>query len=145
MQRLLVLVMTTALLTATPLIAEDLISKSYEFKPDVTLEIGAVNGQGLRLDFARFKVPAVVDGRVQRTGGLVTVDVALSNVGEDSSRAGIAVALFDGNGRLVGVASGGSRWSAIRAGRQKNYRMIFEDVNGFAHTARTFQISFESK
>jgi hypothetical protein len=137
--------LTMLVLVAMPLSADDLVSKNYQFKPDTTLEIGAANDRGLRLDSVRFKVPPTTDGRIHRTAGLVTVDVALSNVGTDSNRAGIAIALFDAKSRLVGVASGGSRFSALRAGRQKTYRLVFDDVNGLAHTATTFQVSVESK
>ena len=139
------MLVTMLALVSMPLVADNLVSKTYEFKADVTLEIGAANDAGLRLDFVRFKVPSAEDGRIRRTGGLVTVEVGLSNTGNASNRAGIAVALFDENQRLIGVASGGSRWSAIRAGRQKSYRMVFDDVNGLANTATTFQISVESK
>ena len=136
---------TLLLVASMPLVADDLVSKHFDFKAGTTLEIGAATDRGLRLDSVRFKVPPAHDGKIRRTSGLVIVDVALSNTANASSRAGIAVALFDADLRLIGVASGGSRFSPLRAGRQKSYRLVFDDVNGLAHTATTFRISIESK
>jgi len=123
----------------------DLISKTYEFKKDTTLSIGESNADGLRVDTIRFSLPATVGGSHMRTGGLPRVEISLSNTGEDSRKLGIAVALFDADGRMVGVASGGSGISALKAGRQKTYKLVFDDLNRDAFRARTFQVSVESK
>jgi hypothetical protein len=125
--------------------AAQLLSRSYEFKQGATLELGVATEDGLRVDTLRFNVPATTGGRYHRTGGAVTVDVALSNTAEAASKVGIAVALFDDQSRLLGVASGGSRLVALKPDRQKTYRLIFEDVNAEAFRAATFQISVESK
>jgi hypothetical protein len=139
---LLVLVLLTLVLPAR---GAGRFSKNYEFKTDVRLEIGVATGDGLRLDWVQFKVPAVAEGRDYRTGGLVMMEAGLSNTAGESLSGGIAVALFDGEGNLVGAASGGSRLTSIRSGRQKSYRVVFEDVNAHAYKARTFQITIESK
>lgn len=126
-------------------VSADLISKKYEFKKDTTLNIGESNADGLRADTIRFSLPATVGGDNMRTGGLPRVEVALSNTGPNSRKLGIAVALFDSDGRMVGVASGGSTLSLLKAGRQKTYRLVFDDLNQDAFRARTFQLSVESK
>ena len=55
------------------------------------------------------------------------------------------VALFDEQGRLLGVASGGSRVNALKPSRQRTFKLVFDDVNREAYKAKTFQISIESK
>lgn len=131
-------------LAATPGHAE-LISKSFEFKQGVKLEIGTETESGLRLDAVQFKLPAQKGGKVVRTGGLVQAEVTVSNVGDRSRKVGIAIAMFDSVGRLIGVASGGNRIAPLKKNRQQSFRLTFDDVNGLAHRAETFQISLESK
>ena len=55
------------------------------------------------------------------------------------------MALFDEQRRMLGVASGGSQVSGIRAGRQRTYKLVFDDVNALVHETATFQISVEVK
>ena len=120
-------------------------SERFDFKADVTLQIGAVATDGIRVDSVRFNLPLPKGGRVSRTAGPAKVTVAISNAGPIARRLGVAVALFDAQGRLVGVASGGSRLTHLKAGRQKRYKLIFEDVHAEIAGATTFQISVESK
>jgi hypothetical protein len=122
-----------------------LFSKRYQFEHDVILEMSATTPDGLRLDSVRFKMPATTNDRLTRTGGLLTARVAVSNTADKPHKAGLAIALFDDEGRLLAVASGGSRFSGIKPGRQKMFTLVFEWVNAQAHKASTFHISLESK
>ena len=133
------------LLVLAPLDEASLLSKEYHFKDNVKLEIGESTSDGLRLDSVRFQLPATVGEKYSRTGGVVKVEVAISNVTGAALKAGIAVALFDEMNRLVGVASGGSKLMAVKGNRQKNYVLVFDNVNGEAYKATTFLISIESK
>jgi len=125
--------------------AAALLSESFEFKRDVSLSVGSTTEDGLRLDTVRFRLPARVDGGARRTAGLASVEVAISNTGQQARKLGVAVALFDEQRRLVAVASGGSRIGGVKPGRQKVFKLVFEDVNERVHDAATFQISVESK
>ena len=58
---------------------------------------------------------------------------------------GIAIALYDDEGHLLGVASGGNRISPVRPDRQKTFHLVFEGVTAEAHKATAFQISLEAK
>jgi hypothetical protein len=120
-------------------------SERFAFKPGVTLQIGSVATEGIRVDSVRFDLPLAKGGRVSRTAGPATVTLAVSNTGNRARRLGVAVALFDEQGQLVGVASGGSRLASLKTGRQKHYKLIFEDVHGEIAKATVFQISVESK
>lgn len=122
-----------------------LMSRQYEFKPGVILEIAASTEDGLRLDNIRFQVPSKVSGKILRVSGLFTAEVAVSNMSGSPTKVGVAIALFDPEGRLVGVASGGNRLGAIKAGRQKSFTLVFDDVNSFFDAAKTFQITIESE
>lgn len=133
-----------AILASTATFAE-LVSKKYEFKEGVTLEVGADTGDGLRIDTVRFQLPTTPGGRYLRTLGIVSAEVTVSNSSENSGKIGIAIALFDAEGRLVGAANGGTKLMPVKPGRQKTYTLIFEGVNSAAHSTTTFQISFESK
>lgn len=126
-------------------LASHLFSKTYEFKGGATLDVGADVEPGLRLDSVRFLVPAPGDGGTARAGEAAQVEVAISNTGTTGRRIGIALALFDAQGRLLGVASGGDRLFPLKAGRQATYLLRFGGVNAEAASASRFQISLETR
>ena len=122
-----------------------LLSKSYQFKPGVSLELGVPADGGLRLDSVEFTMPAPGGRRFLKFGGNVVAEVAVSNGGSEPRKIGLAIALFDKEGRLVGVASGGSKLIAIKPERQSVYSLVFDDLNRSASRAVSFQISLEPK
>jgi len=131
-----------ALMILTPATRAGLLSKTYEFKPDVFLEIGATTDDGLRLDNVRFQMPSAT---AVRTAAEATVTVSITNTSDTSKRVGMGIALFDDAGRMVGVVAGGTRLMPLKAGKQKIYKLIFEHVYVEAPRATTFQVSVESK
>ena len=141
--RLVMLAVCVFVLTLPPSAA--LLSKSYQFKPDVTLELGVPGDGGLRLDSVHFTLPAPGGRRFLKFGGNVVAEVAISNGGKEARKIGLAIALFDKEGRLVGVASGSSKLIAIKPDRQSIYSLVFNDLNRSASRAVTFQISLEPK
>jgi hypothetical protein len=140
----LVLWALTLSLLATPAAQADTFSKKYRFVLDKTLETGETLGDGMRLDSVQFVMPAT-DGKILRIGGVPEAVVAISNMSQESVKVGIAVAVFDEEGRLLGVASGGSAMRGIRALRQVGYSLKFDWVNGEMTKAATFQVSVETK
>lgn len=122
-----------------------LLSKSYVFKPGTLLEVGAEIDEGLRLDKVRFVLPASEGGKLVRTAGLAHAEVSISNTGPASRRVGIALALFDDDNRLLGVASGGMKLFPIKAGRQETYTLVFDNVNAEIPRATKFQITIEPR
>jgi hypothetical protein len=145
MRRVLSGTLGLAVILASVAAAAGLVSKRYEFKDGVLLEIGASTPGGLRLDSVQFRLPGRNGDRLARAGGLVRARVAVSNTTEKPLKAGLAVALFDDEGRLLSVASGGTNVRAIRPGRQKRFTLMFEGANAEAHRASTFLISLEAK
>jgi hypothetical protein len=140
--KILIAIAFVVLFIQIPVVNAGLVSKSYEFKPGTTLEIGASTDDGLRVDLVRFVMPS---STAVRTASEAGVEVAISNTSEKSQRVGVAVALFDAQGRMVGVASGGTKFMPIKPGRQKSYKLVFDSVYVESPRATTFQISVESK
>jgi hypothetical protein len=138
---LLVLVAATALDDARA----GLVSREFQFKAGTILEVGAETPERLRIDNVRFDAPSKVSGKLVRLGGVFEAEVAVSNGGNESARAGIAIALFDDEGRLVGAASGGSKVVSIKPGRQKSFTLVFDGVTAEAERATRFHITLETK
>ena len=109
------------------------LSKRYEFKGGVTLEMAADTTSGLRLDTVRFQVPAARGDRLMPTGGPLTAAVAVSNTAGKSHMVGLAIALYDDDGHLLAVASGGNRIAPIRPDRQKTFNLVFEGRQRSSH------------
>ena len=124
--------------------AGTLFSKTFQYKPATVLTIGADIEPGIRVDSVRFRIPSGEGGRVSRAGDSVQAEVAISNIGAESRRMGVALALFDDGGRLLGVASGGDRMIPLKPGRQATYVLTFAMVNAESPSTTRFQISVET-
>jgi hypothetical protein len=133
----------TALAMSTPAVAAALTSKQYEYKPAVKLTTDVDLGEGLKLDSVMFRPPSSV-GRGFWKSGLLKVDVAISNFGQEAKKFGIAIALFDDNGRLLGVATHGTSFP-LKPERQAVYTLDFTNVNSEVFKATKFMISVEPK
>lgn len=129
---------------AAPVRAE-LFTKKYLFKPEVILEMHVALGKTVRLDTVRFLLPSKPKSGMIRVGGLAKAEVAISNTSNESLKIGVAMALYDDDERLLGVASGGSRFLAIKSNRQSTYTLVFDDVNLEIDKATSFQISVETR
>jgi hypothetical protein len=118
--------------------AADLISKSYLFKEGVTLRIGERTPDGIRLDDVRFGTRRLARSPTD----VMLARVSVSNEADVPIEVGVAVALFDEQERLVGVASGGP--ANVRPERSRVLDLTFEGVGRAAGRAATFRISVES-
>lgn len=129
--------------TATDARAE-LFSKAYTFKADTTLQVGAEIPGGLRLDSVEFTLPKDEAAQSSVFSG-PKVKVAISNLGATSITVGIAIAVTDADGRLVGVASGGTKLFPLRAARQMVYSLDINSVKAELASGTVFRISIEPK
>ena len=62
-----------------PMSGAELLSKSYVYKNDITLELGVATGDGLRIDSVRFHAPSG-GGGVLRTGDRMSAEISVSNI-----------------------------------------------------------------
>ena len=132
-------------IVAAPDVSAAPLSKRYEFKGGVTLEMAVAAESGLRLDTIRFHVPTPDGERLLGVDGTVTARVAVSNTADRPFMVGLAIALYDDEGHLLGVASGGNLVTAVKPNRQQTFNLVFEGLNSEAHKAKTFQIGLEAK
>jgi len=135
------LVMAAAMVFVASDARAELFSKAYTFKPDTTLQVGADMPAGLRLDSVEFVLPK--DGAASGTFDGPKVKVSISNLGAASAKIGVAIAITDEAGRLVGVASGGTKIFPLRAGRQIVYTLSIDSVRAELASATVFRISVE--
>jgi hypothetical protein len=136
------LVMAAALALGAGDARADLFSKAFAFKPDTTLTINAEVPGGLRLDSVEFVLPKEDPGQ----GGTFTgpkIKVSISNLGTTAEKVGIAIAVTDADGKLVAVASGGTKLFPLRADRQIVYTLPIENVRAALTTGTVFRISIE--
>ena len=119
----------------------ELFSKAYSFKPDTTLQVGAEIPGGLRLDSVEFVLPKS-DVQAGTFSG-PKVKVSISNLGTASAKIGVAIAITDDDGRLVAVASGGTKLFPLRADRQIVYTLSIDGVKAELSKGTVFRISIE--
>ena len=119
----------------------ELFSKAYTFKPGTTLEMNSEMPGGLRLDSVEFVLPS--DGK--QTGSLSgpKVKVSISNLGTTAAKVGVSIAVTDADGRLVGVASGGTKLFPLRGDRQIVYTLSVDGVRTELAAGTVFRISVE--
>ena len=124
-----------ASLTASPLLAGDFVTKSYEFKPNRVLEVGLELPGGVRFDTIEFKV-----GGRDKPRAIVTV----SNFSKESTKIGIAIAVVNADGHLLAAASGGTKAFPLRTERKMDYSISFDDVVSHFGDAVAFRIAIET-
>ncbi len=130
---------------AFPSGAGELFARTYKFKPGVRLEIGAEVTAGLRLDHVRFYRSASLGRRMLGGDDRWHVEVRLTNTGQSPERFGIAFAVLDEEGQLLGVASGGSKLLPVKPGRHSYYTLTFEDVHRELDRAASFMVAVEPR
>ncbi len=133
------------LAVALALVASDaraeLFSKAYSFKPDTALQVGAEMPGGLRLDSVEFVLQK--DPNEGGTFNGPKIKVSISNLGTAAVKVGVAIAITDVDGRLVGVASGGTKLFPLRADRQIVYTLSIDGVREELSKGTVFRISVE--
>ena len=135
------LVLAVALVLVASDARAELFSKAYAFKPGTALTIGAEMPGGLRLDSVEFVLQK--DPNDSGTFNGPKVKVKVSNLGKTSVTVGVAIAITDVDGRLVGVASGGTKLFPLRADREIVYTLMIDGVRAELASGTVFRISIE--
>lgn len=133
-----------ALFLASPIAtAGDFVSKKYNYKPGTKLELGAAVNDVV-METIIFKLPGEAKGKRFSFAGNFKADVEIANKSKTDVKVGLAIALFDAQGSLVGVGSGGSKmFFDIKSGKKKEYTATFYYVTENIEEATTFQITLE--
>jgi hypothetical protein len=145
-RRIAMAVVAAALLAASSASARAaLLTKTYQFKPDIVLQVGESVEGGLRLDSIQIFLPSSTGVPGMRTGGVPRAEISISNLGTSRQMFGLAIVLLDDEGRLLGAANGGPRVFPLRPNRQGTFRLVLDGVNGEAYKATQFKIALETK
>jgi hypothetical protein len=105
----------------------------------VTLRNGDIAIRGYR-----FMRPVRIMQKTPFVDAAPSLDVDVVNEGTQKQDFAIAVALFDRQGRLVGVGTG-DHTGKLEPGETKEVKVVFRDVNQDAIRATTVQMSLELK
>jgi hypothetical protein len=133
--------MAAAFIFASSDARAELFSKAYAFKVGTTLEINSEVPGGLRLDSVEFVLP-----KEGSPGGTFTgpkVKVSISNLGTVPLKVGVAIAVTDADGKLVAVASGGTKLFPLRTDREIVYTLPIDNVRAELTKGTVFRISIE--
>ena len=120
------------------------LSKSYEFKANTPLQVGLDLGDGVKFDSIEFVLPVKEGDGPTPLFDQPKAKVTISNLGGASVKIGIALAVVDVEGNLVGAGTGGTTLLPLRAGRQMVYSIGFDDLRERLATGSAFRISFET-
>ncbi|HEX6852570.1 MAG TPA: hypothetical protein VF139_14335 [Candidatus Polarisedimenticolaceae bacterium] len=137
-------ILAAVLALASTARADGFVSKSYEFKANKPLQVGIELGDGAKFDSIEFVLPEPQGDKPTPLFEQPKAKVTVSNLGEASVKIGIALAVVDGEGNLVGAGTGGTKLIPLRAGRQMVYSIGFDDVRQHLSTASAFRITFET-
>jgi len=134
------IVIAAILLTTLALPAEATV-RSFQgsLAQDDIVSIAAEN-TGIKVLNYRFVRPLRSEGGLFK-GNEPTMDLTITNEGDEPRGFSVAVALFDLEGKLVGVAS--DTPGKLKPGVTEELSLSFRHLNRFAKYAKTFTLSIE--
>lgn len=115
-------------------------SARYKFEGNKWLSLDLAVGD-VRLDVIKFEWPATLM-RV-KTGYKATVKV--TNGSSAQARIGLAVVLYDADGKLVGAGTAGTTLGTIDPGDSAQFTIDFDHVTERLEQASQFQIALETR
>lgn len=115
-------------------------SALYKFEPNKLLGLDLAVGE-VRAEAVRFEWPATLM-RV-KTAYKATVKVA--NGSSHQVRVGIAIALYDADGRLIGAGTTGTTLGTVDPGDAAQFTVEFNHVSQRLEEASKFHIALEAK
>jgi hypothetical protein len=115
-------------------------SQRYSFRWDTTLAItGEVDGLKINNIFFNKRTIGLLKGAEFGTRAVVNV----TNTANATRTPGFAVAVFDAQDRLVGVATGGPKIGGVSAGETEDFDLSFHQVLDRIPNADHFYLSIE--
>jgi hypothetical protein len=130
-----------SLALASPLSAQ-LITKRFDWQPvggiqKVDMQMNDVAVSEIRFDLGDTIAPV----RVSSAKAVVRVD----NNSQQDQEVGVAVAVFDADGNLVGAGNGGNKIGELNKGEREEFNVRFSYVYRNLRNAKSFLISLETK
>ena|SRR5438105_4272901 len=130
------------LLALTVTLHANTVSKKVAWANDKWIPLNLVS-EGVQIKEVRFAVEGGVSWNPLRAGSGPQCFVSLKNTSDHGSGAAVAVALFDGNGDLIG-ATESSNIGTLNPGESKDIKLTFRDVKRRFFEAKTAQIALET-
>lgn len=115
-------------------------SAQYKFEGNRWLSLDLAVGD-IRTDVIRFDWPSAVLGI--KTGYKATVKVVNGSARQAS--VGLAVAVYDGTGKLIGAGSSGTRIGTVDPGDSVDFEIEFNNVTERLEQAAQFQIALQTR
>lgn len=117
-------------------------SQSYTYYWDRLIKVdAAVDGLKINTIFFNVRKPNVALLRSTEWGTRAQVEV--TNAGTRTRIPGFAVAVLDGEGKLLGVATGGSKVTGVKPGETETFDLDFTQVKERLPKGATFILSME--
>ncbi len=102
-------------------------SQKFPYAWDQLLPLKAET-DGVRLNSIFFNRKALAKGPLKGVEFGTRAQVEVTNTTQKARTVGFAVAVFDRDARLIGVASGGTRWFSLRPGATSTFDLGFSQV-----------------
>ena len=133
-----------ALATAAQPFAADFFCKRYDFSQEQFIRLDASAGPVTVRDI-KFEFPAYVGPKKMDIKGHNVAKVSLKNYGKERLRIHLAVALFDGDGNMVGCGTTGSKVGFTNPGEEESFYVSFDYVKSKLSSAKVFYLTLETE
>jgi hypothetical protein len=129
--------------TATPL---SFYSESFPFQWDRMIPLASTNLDGLKVNSIFFNKRAVKPGAFSFLKDAefgTRAQVEVTNTGKVPKIPGFAVAVLDKDGRLLGVATGGTKVGTVKPGETETFDLNFTQVKERLASGDKFLLAIE--
>lgn len=120
----------------------DTVSKNVGFVNEEWIKVG-LNAEGVELVEIRFKVQGGIHYNPLRAGSGPQCFVEVKNSSGHETDLAVAIALFDGSGKLVGATESGHTGS-LDPGEAAEIKMTFREVHRRMYEAKTVHVVLET-
>jgi hypothetical protein len=117
-------------------------SGRYDFRWDRIIPMD-ISVDGLKVKTVFFNKREVAKSFLKGAQFGTRAQVEVENLSRQPKNPGFAVAVFDSNGDLIGVASGGNKVGSVRPGKTERFDLNFFQVNERLQRGAYFYISVE--
>ncbi|HJU83163.1 MAG TPA: hypothetical protein VJ600_03045 [Holophagaceae bacterium] len=117
-------------------------SQSYTYYWDRLIKVDA-NVDGLKINSIFFNVRKPNVALLRSTEWGTRAQVEVTNAGTRTRIPGFAVAVLDGEGKLLGVATGGSKVTGVKPGETETFDLDFTQVKERLPKGEKFMLSVE--